>query len=362
MRSVSYRLADLKKNVTVPLGFRGENEHTRIIIDCKKAFDEYPRAIPSLAVKNPDGTAYPAVIVREGDLVYWDVRDSDLVKEGRGTAQLTFTEDGVVRKDDIFNTVIGKSIFPAGPAPDPVADWVEEANKALEDVEHAIEAAVHAPVINSSGYWSIWDSDTDQYVSTGVKAQGEDGDDGVGIVSIEKTGTSGLVDTYTITFTSGSTVTDTVTNGLDGDPGMDATPDLITEDYSDLTFPVAEEKLCYHEGLLYKANQAIQSSEAWTAAHWTQTTIEAEINSSVIEENLLRSEIPGTSTTVTMDNNGNPTSIVHTANSETVRTDSFVWSTNSVVETRTLASGKYITITTNLETLAQTISEVQEVA
>ena len=91
-------------------------------------------------------------------------------------------------------------------------------------------------------------------------------------------------------------------------------------------------------------------------------SLKTEINSGVIEENLLRSEMPGTSTTVTMDSNGNPTSIVHTANSETVRTDSFVWSTNSVVETRTLASGKYITITTNLETLAQTISAVQEVA
>ena len=80
------------------------------------------------------------------------------------------------------------------------------------------------------------------------------------------------------------------------------------------------------------------------------------------EENLLRSEMPGTSTTVTKDSNGRPTSIVHTANSETIRTDTFVWSTGSVTETRTLANGKYLTITTNLDTLAQTISEVQEVA
>lgn len=36
---------------------------------------------------------------------------------------------------------------------------------------------------------------------------------GVGIVSIEKTGTEGLVDTYTITLTDGTTVTYTVTNG-----------------------------------------------------------------------------------------------------------------------------------------------------
>ena len=40
---------------------------------------------------------------------------------------------------------------------------------------------------------------------------------GNGIASISKTGTSGLVDTYTITFTDGTTTTFTVTNGADGD-------------------------------------------------------------------------------------------------------------------------------------------------
>ena len=38
---------------------------------------------------------------------------------------------------------------------------------------------------------------------------------GNGIASIEKTGTSGLIDTYTITFTNGDTTTFTVTNGED---------------------------------------------------------------------------------------------------------------------------------------------------
>lgn len=46
---------------------------------------------------------------------------------------------------------------------------------------------------------------------------GSDGADGVGITSITKTGTSGLVDTYTITYTNGTTSTFTVTNGQDGD-------------------------------------------------------------------------------------------------------------------------------------------------
>lgn len=47
-------------------------------------------------------------------------------------------------------------------------------------------------------------------------ADGQDGADGVGITSITKTGTAGLVDTYTITYTNGTTSTFTVTNGQDG--------------------------------------------------------------------------------------------------------------------------------------------------
>ena len=45
------------------------------------------------------------------------------------------------------------------------------------------------------------------------------GANGVGITSIEKTSTSGLVDTYTITYTDGTTSTYTVTNGKDGQDG-----------------------------------------------------------------------------------------------------------------------------------------------
>ena len=53
------------------------------------------------------------------------------------------------------------------------------------------------------------------------------GKDGVGIQKIEKTNTEGLVDTYTITYTDGSTTTYTVTNGKDGEDGQDATDEQI---------------------------------------------------------------------------------------------------------------------------------------
>ena len=48
---------------------------------------------------------------------------------------------------------------------------------------------------------------------------GQPGPAGVGIQKIEKTGTEGLVDTYTITYTNGQTSTYTVTNGANGEKG-----------------------------------------------------------------------------------------------------------------------------------------------
>ena len=50
-------------------------------------------------------------------------------------------------------------------------------------------------------------------------ATGETGATGNGIATIEKTSTSGLVDTYTITYTNGTTATFEVTNGANGQDG-----------------------------------------------------------------------------------------------------------------------------------------------
>ena len=57
---------------------------------------------------------------------------------------------------------------------------------------------------------------TDGNTTAFTITNGENGTDGVGIVSVQKTATNGLVDTYTITFTDESTSTFEVTNGADG--------------------------------------------------------------------------------------------------------------------------------------------------
>ena len=137
MRTVSYRLADLS-NVTISLGFVGENEHTRVQFDAKKIFEQYPDAIPALTVRPPNGDAYPAVITLDGDLVIWDVSDSDLAYQGTGEIQLVFTEGETVAKSYIARTRISRSIVPTGEAPTPVENWMAHAAEVLEEVDEAI--------------------------------------------------------------------------------------------------------------------------------------------------------------------------------------------------------------------------------
>ena len=62
--------------------------------------------------------------------------------------------------------------------------------------------------------------DTGDTGATGATGPaGTNGEDGVGIASISKTSTSGLIDTYTITYTDDSTSTFSLTNGEKGDKG-----------------------------------------------------------------------------------------------------------------------------------------------
>lgn len=69
---------------------------------------------------------------------------------------------------------------------------------------------------------------TDGTSTTFTVNNGEDGTNGNGIADISKTGTDGLVDTYTITYANGTTETFTITNGENGEDGT--TPIFKCED------------------------------------------------------------------------------------------------------------------------------------
>ena len=181
MANVSYKLKDLDKR-TIKIGYVGENDHMHVLIDCKEVFDEYPAAMPTMAIVPPEGEDYPKAVTRNGNIVEWLVKNSDVAAEGDGEFQLTFTEDNVVKKSVTGRFRVERSISGSGTAPSGIDDWLTDANEALTAVEAATQdaenAAEHQPKINTSGYWEIWDAETGTYVATTVKAQGDKGDPG----------------------------------------------------------------------------------------------------------------------------------------------------------------------------------------
>lgn len=131
--------------------------------------------------------------------------------------------------------------------------------------------------------------------------KGQTGSAGKGVVSIEKTSTSGLVDTYTITYTDGDTDTFTITNGNGiasvAKTGTSGLVDTYTITYTDgdtdtftvtngATYQVAEDFdatkayyvgdcVCYNE-LLYRFTSD-HPAGAWDANDVVETTVGDEI-------------------------------------------------------------------------------------
>lgn len=82
------------------------------------------------------------------------------------------------------------------------------------------------PIANAEHIY-INDEKLTDYLANISAGVGEKGDTGNGIASIAKTASSGtdpVVDTYTVTFTDGSTTTFNVTNGKKGEKGDTGAP------------------------------------------------------------------------------------------------------------------------------------------
>ena len=205
MRSVSVRLDDLKTTV-LNLGYVGENEHTQVRIDCKKMYDQYPAASASLTVSPPSGAAYPAVIERDGDLVIWDITDSDLINEGAGEIQLSFTTGEIVAKTYIGRFKVSRSIVPTGEIPEGIDDFLTRAGAALTAIPETIDEALAEA--KASGEFDGPQGPAGQ--------DGADGQDGFSpTATVTK---SGKIATITITDKNGTTTAQVSDGEGGGDP------------------------------------------------------------------------------------------------------------------------------------------------
>ena len=241
MRTVSVRVEDLKK-IVIPIGFVGENLHTKVIIDSTKVFADYPDAIATMTVQPAAGAAYPAVVVRNGNAVEWDVSDSDLVNVGRGEIQLSFTVDEVIAKSYIGMVRVERSILPAGEVPEPIDDWMNRAETALSEID-GLTASAETLAAGSSATAEIAIVEGHKNIALGIPkgdkgdkgdkgntgAKGEDGADGfsptVGVSSI--TGGHRL----TITDANGTQTVD-VMDGDKGDTGNGIASVALNDDYT----------------------------------------------------------------------------------------------------------------------------------
>ena len=153
--------------------------------------------------------------------------------DGKSAYQLWLEQEGNEGKtlDDFFNAyrgADGTGLTVRG-AYDPASTY-QKTDTAMDAVQYngslwgyinAAAGSGNAPPASaatvSNDYWTL------------LVANGESGADGRGIVSVEKTGTSGKVDTYTVTYTDETTSTFTVTNGTDGSDGLTPSIDPDTK-------------------------------------------------------------------------------------------------------------------------------------
>ena len=256
MRSVTVRLDDLRTTV-LNLGYVGENEHTQIRIDSKKMFEQYPTASPSLTVSPPEGESYPEVIERDGDLVIWTITDSDLIHEGSGEIQLSFTVSEVVAKSYIGRFRVSRSIVPTGEIPEGIDDFLTRAGAALTAIPETIDEAL-AEAKASGEFDGPAGPEGPEGPAGADGAPGEDGapgQDGApgadGFSPIATVTKSGKVATITITDKNGTTTAE-VRDGEGGGGG--------TSDYEEL------DNLPQIGGVTLKGNKSLSDLGAASAS------------------------------------------------------------------------------------------------
>ena len=125
---------------TTPLaiGFEGENEYTEVTFYWTTLFSQYPDAVATMVIRPSGGDAYPKAITQDDNRVVWEVSASDTAKPGKGEYQLTFTNGTEVIKSYIGTFNVMESITGSGEAPDPIQDWIDDANEKLAEVDSAI--------------------------------------------------------------------------------------------------------------------------------------------------------------------------------------------------------------------------------
>lgn len=168
--------ADVRKYVMC--GMLGENEARTICFNVSDILAEFPGVSFVVVNQRPyDDSGYPVndqYIEIIGDKIYWTLQSGDLAQSGTGECSIVAYEDSVIKKTVKYRTHIGEALDDNEEPPEPWESWVQEV---VDAANRADEATVHAPTIIDD-IWYVWSQSEEDYVSTGVHAQGDKGDKG----------------------------------------------------------------------------------------------------------------------------------------------------------------------------------------
>lgn len=127
------------------LGRLGENLAREIVFVDEVAawLSEYPNAAIGLLNQRPGDTqGYPvARAVVSGGALHWTVTNTDLSAEGNGRCELVATDNGVVVKSAIYDTIILTALDGSGETPEPWEDWREYFVGLKDEADGSAEAA-----------------------------------------------------------------------------------------------------------------------------------------------------------------------------------------------------------------------------
>lgn len=171
---------DAISTAPIRIGFEGENVHTQVTFFWTVLRSKYPDAVASLSIKPPVGDIYPKSVTQDGNKVVWDVTASDTANPGSGEYQLTFTDGEEIIKTYIGNFTVNDSIIGDGEAPDPIQDWVADANAVLGELSE-ISASVMTIEAGESATVEVTEVGGHKNLAFGIPAgekgeQGEPGD------------------------------------------------------------------------------------------------------------------------------------------------------------------------------------------
>lgn len=145
MNKQQYEVNNLPTQIVI--GHQTETGVTSIYFDCTSWLASWPDLVLGVWVTQPGGTAaYPAATHMEGDVLVWDVTDSDTAVPGTGTMEIVGITTGkkklsAIAKTKIMPTTTGTTTTP----PEGEKAWVDAVIQAAGDAETSkSQAATYA--------------------------------------------------------------------------------------------------------------------------------------------------------------------------------------------------------------------------